>query len=88
MAAKAVPRLIAVVVLPTPPFWLAIASTRGRAASARAAGLAEGDDLRVGGWVGFRDIAHGRRFHRLFGSPAGAILGGEESILTGELWGF
>src|SRR5690606_5175138 len=27
-AASAVPRLIAVVVLPTPPFWLAIASTR------------------------------------------------------------
>src|SRR5215475_3184115 len=29
IAASAVPRLIAVVVLPTPPFWLAIASTRG-----------------------------------------------------------
>src|SRR5262245_48566527 len=29
MAASAVPRLIAVVVLPTPPFWLATASTRG-----------------------------------------------------------
>ena len=29
MAASAVPRLIAVVVLPTPPFWLAMASTRG-----------------------------------------------------------
>src|SRR5438477_535492 len=29
MAARAVPRLIAVVVLPTPPFWLASASTRG-----------------------------------------------------------
>src|SRR5580700_8231552 len=28
MAASAVPRLIAVVVLPTPPFWLASASTR------------------------------------------------------------
>src|SRR5216684_2837214 len=28
-AASAVPRLIAVVVLPTPPFWLAIAITRG-----------------------------------------------------------
>src|SRR5690242_512075 len=27
-AAKAVPRLMAVVVLPTPPFWLAIANTR------------------------------------------------------------
>src|SRR5262245_61174251 len=27
-AASAVPRLIAVVVLPTPPFWLAIATTR------------------------------------------------------------
>src|ERR1700732_4830761 len=29
VAASAVPRLIAVVVLPTPPFWLATASTRG-----------------------------------------------------------
>src|SRR5437870_7556883 len=44
MAASAVPRLIAVVVLPTPPFWLAIAITRGgaglamRLASATCAG--------------------------------------------------
>src|SRR5688572_3169049 len=29
IAARAVPRLIAVVVLPTPPFWLAMASVRG-----------------------------------------------------------
>src|SRR5579863_4588870 len=29
LAASAVARLIAVVVLPTPPFWLAMASTRG-----------------------------------------------------------
>src|SRR5579862_9566751 len=29
MAASAVPRLIAVVVLPTPPFWLATTITRG-----------------------------------------------------------
>src|SRR5580704_5796365 len=29
MAAKAVERLMAVVVLPTPPFWLATTSTRG-----------------------------------------------------------
>ena len=29
IAASAVPRLMAVVVLPTPPFWLAMASTRG-----------------------------------------------------------
>src|ERR1700733_9128633 len=29
-AASAVPRLIAVVVFPTPPFWLATTSTRGR----------------------------------------------------------
>src|ERR1700716_3165105 len=33
MAASAVPRLIAVVVLPTPPFWLAIARTRAGAAA-------------------------------------------------------
>src|SRR4051794_1176905 len=32
LAASAVPRLIAVVVLPTPPFWLATASTRPRPA--------------------------------------------------------
>src|ERR1700730_11245531 len=31
IAASAVPRLIAVVVLPPPPFWLAIAVTRGAA---------------------------------------------------------
>ena len=31
IAASAVPRLMAVVVLPTPPFWLAMARTRGRA---------------------------------------------------------
>src|SRR6476646_5972596 len=42
MAASAVPRLIAVVVLPTPPFWLAIPSTRGRVASGFAAGLPKG----------------------------------------------
>src|SRR5215218_6943212 len=33
-AARAVPRLIAVVVLPTPPFWLASARTRGAVGSA------------------------------------------------------
>src|ERR1700735_4196806 len=32
MAASAVPRLMAVVVLPTPPFWLAIAKTRAGSA--------------------------------------------------------
>src|SRR3954470_9864040 len=32
VAARAVARLIAVVVLPTPPFWLATAMTRGRVA--------------------------------------------------------
>src|SRR5580658_1726511 len=34
-AASAVARLMAVVVLPTPPFWLAIASTRGDRAATR-----------------------------------------------------
>src|SRR3977135_3231187 len=39
IAASAVPRLIAVVVLPTPPFWFAIAITRGgRALGMRARG--------------------------------------------------
>src|SRR5271156_4048060 len=36
IAASAVARLIAVVVLPTPPFWLAIAITRGRRATGAA----------------------------------------------------
>src|SRR5450631_690763 len=41
MAASAVPRLIAVVVLPTPPFWLATASTRGGlGATAKPSGVA------------------------------------------------
>src|SRR5262249_50237777 len=35
IAASAVPRLIAVVVLPTPPFWLAIAITRAGGTTAR-----------------------------------------------------
>src|SRR5688572_15657686 len=38
IAASAVPRLIAVVVLPTPPFWLAIARTRGCPGALRAIG--------------------------------------------------
>src|SRR5690242_3452048 len=42
MAASAVPRLIAVVVLPTPPFWLAIESTRGRTGSACTSPLPNG----------------------------------------------
>src|SRR5262245_243104 len=48
MAASAVPRLIAVVVLPTPPFWLAIAITRGgcglgmRLASGMTSGMSAG----------------------------------------------
>src|SRR6185437_2010657 len=37
-AASAVARLTAVVVLPTPPFWLTMARMRGSAASASAAG--------------------------------------------------
>ena len=54
MAASAVPRLIAVVVLPTPPFWLAIASTRGRPAVGPGRRLCERNDLgadRFGGRV-------------------------------------
>src|ERR1700753_3774053 len=38
-AASAVPRLMAVVVLPTPPFWLATASTRGPDTRARGASV-------------------------------------------------
>src|ERR1700692_2528358 len=43
-AASAVPRLIAVVVLPTPPFWLAMARTRGFLCGCAAmAGVRPGD---------------------------------------------
>ena len=42
MAASAVPRLIAVVVLPTPPFWLAMASMRGGRARATCPSLCSG----------------------------------------------
>src|ERR1700741_5223174 len=42
MAASAVPRLIAVVVLPTPAFWLASASTRGITGGAK-----EGEDVSI-----------------------------------------
>src|SRR5665213_174117 len=60
MAAKAVPRLMAVVVFPTPPFWLAIAITRGRPASGRGAGFGKGT---TSGWlVGWSDILI---FHRV-----------------------
>src|SRR5580704_9469166 len=51
MAASAVPRLIAVVVLPTPPFWLATASTRGGLASCTCgarSGAAKGTTVAVG----------------------------------------
>src|SRR6516162_6461374 len=55
-AASAVPRLIAVVVLPTPPFWLAMASTRGgRGGSGRlttAGGICSGET--VMSVIGFR----------------------------------
>src|SRR5579863_103610 len=42
MAASAVPRLIAVVVLPTPPFWLAMASIRGGRVRATCPSLCSG----------------------------------------------
>ena len=46
IAANAVPRLIAVVVLPTPPFWLAMASTRGAfAGSVRSASTTTWESL-------------------------------------------
>src|ERR1700727_1186480 len=55
-AASAVARLIAVVVLPTPPFWLAIAMMRGRGSGGRSgstlvaapADLSETEDGRLG----------------------------------------
>src|SRR3954470_14887206 len=52
-AARTVARLMAVVVLPTPPFWLARAMTRGLTRSGMEAGradLAETEDC--GGWIG------------------------------------
>ena len=52
IAASAVPRLIAVVVLPTPPFWLAITRMRGGAAGAG-----------LGGGRG--GVGHGRAFEAL-----------------------
>src|ERR1700753_2387376 len=51
MAASAVPRLMAVVVLPTPPFWLAMASTRQAAA--------EGGSADAGKTVHLQDAALG-----------------------------
>src|SRR5262245_9975807 len=52
IAASAVPRLIAVVVLPTPPFWLAIAMTRGDAGpEMRLASAMTCGDSRAG-WAG------------------------------------
>src|SRR6476469_9654955 len=52
-AARAVPRLIAVVVLPTPPFWLARARTRARTAGSGGvtgdtANLTDDQDLALG----------------------------------------
>src|SRR3712207_4489043 len=52
VAPSAVPRLIAVVVLPTPPFWLAMASTRAWATGSGwfargTADLADDQDLAV-----------------------------------------
>src|SRR5262245_8675493 len=49
MAASAVPRLMAVVVLPTPPFWLAMARTRRPDVGARLTG----SFLRFGPGFGF-----------------------------------
>src|SRR6188768_3073360 len=46
IAARAVPRLIAVVVLPTPPFWLAMAKTRTFLSSEQAlSGTAQPPDM-------------------------------------------
>src|SRR5476651_625264 len=47
IAASAVPRLMAVVVLPTPPFWLATASTRQASADTGEALHFENAPLRV-----------------------------------------
>src|SRR5262249_48050289 len=77
MAASAVPRLIAVVVLPTPPFWLATARTRGdlcasvaRARSGAAKSASGGDEMaalvmaRLNLWLRYatQDCAAPRQF--------------------------
>src|ERR1700760_4781599 len=57
-AARAVPRLIAVVVLPTPPFWLA--TTRTRSAGSDFAGTAEplhANDAASGVALGWHDVS-------------------------------
>src|SRR3954463_9162429 len=48
-AARTVARLMAVVVLPTPPFWLARAMTRGRARSGMGAGRTDLTETEDGG---------------------------------------
>src|SRR4051794_8134053 len=88
-AARTVARLMAVVVLPTPPFWLAKAMTRGLARSGRCAvrtDLADSED--GGNGVGpTREPLHphdpgtGRFRQFLLGGPA---LGKEHDAARGE----
>src|SRR5271165_3769810 len=97
-AARAVARLIAVVVLPTPPFWLAIARTRVvRAASALAmcnVGDPQNDGVRRGSARESVD-AHVpvRRSRRQFRRGVGALRrqqaatpGDERSSKAEQLW--
>ena len=63
MAASAVPRLIAVVVLPTPPFWLASTRMRGRTAGSASAARMRSAGRRS--WAGLHTAA--RPKYRRFG---------------------
>src|SRR5476649_89637 len=57
-AASAVPRLMAVVVLPTPPFWLATTSTRRRDSDlARTAEPLHANDAAPGVALGWHDVS-------------------------------
>src|SRR5436305_13597342 len=60
IAASAVPRLIAVVVLPTPPFWLARARTRGMPGSVIMAAHSEAKHKKPCkySYLAFRDLPH------------------------------
>src|SRR5262245_9832865 len=71
-AASAVPRLMAVVVLPTPPFWLATTRTRATRLSGAVAGLScdtlQLPDLKDdAGWVRTAGVLLGLDFPRFMG---------------------
>ncbi len=64
-SASAAPRFTAVVVLPTPPFWFAMASTLGSSS-----GLAAPSTVSVGSDCGSRIGPSGRRVEAAFSSSS------------------